>query len=156
MRLVPPRPALRAGCAAQRRAGLGMRRSSVQCSSVETGLSIMVRTQDDEQVGYHRCLALFVEYDHASFAYLFQSMFDHAHSTFHDQFACGEYRLSLLATQHGPCNFGRVGKVRNASVVDADTGDSNPLTQFIAQHLGYGFGIAQSWLRFVPMIVGVT
>ena len=90
--------------------------------------------------GFHHVFV--VEMNDALFGEHRQRHFDHADRTLHNLAAGADDCLSLLATQHGLCNFWGIGQVGQACVIDGNSSDRETLRQIVTKFACHFFGVS--------------
>ena len=119
-------------------------------------MGVLARAQHHHEVGHHCRLALVVKRYKPRFAEFRKSELHHADRAFHDGGARVDYRLCLLALEHGGGDLLRVGEVRYARFHDLYAGDLDSLLQVVAEGGGYLLRTAaQRLLVVLGGVVGV-
>ena len=92
--------------------------SGIEGSGIDHGLRLAFRAQDDQKVRHHLRPAFVVQIDHSPRAQLAQGALNHAHRAVNDLLPGCEDRIGLLPAKHGPGDFGRIGEVGDARLVN--------------------------------------
>ena len=102
-------------------------RSLVERACVDDLLGGLLAAQDDEQVGDHSGLALFVQLDHAFLFETLQGQLDHADRAFDDPEPSADHGAGRLLAQHGLGDLRRIGQPGQPGLNDVHPGLPDPV-----------------------------
>ena len=92
----------------------------------------MISTQDDQQIGDHGSLALFIQFDNLIFIQPFECHFHHADCAVDNHFPRINDGGCLLTLEHDGGNFRRIGEIGNARFDDFQPCVGNTLLDLVA------------------------
>src|SRR3984885_12463020 len=131
--------------------------SGVKRAGIDYGRCVRISAEYDQKIADHCSLAFIVELHDVLLIQFVQRHVNHADRVLHDDLSGCDNRLRLLTPQHDRCDFWRVRKVREARLLDDDTGFQQARLQLFFKRRGHFIrAAAQGDLVLLTLVVCVA